>query len=439
MPSPSSLTLLPPRHTAQARHEETKTSQPASDDSFRPKLEKARKLKAAVKHTAEEPKPADQKPLPTKKTSDALRGPASDSKPEVPEVDPKKISAHPANQASQIAETQEAKKPAAPTKAVVQTVAQTEAHVAEPASKKLVKTAKTVATAMTPLASQLNPAAQPQNIKQHDVGDAVKAATDNSGPADAVATAQPNAVADGFFGSNKAVIRGAIASDATPQQGDATSADSSTAQAAASATTDADPPLATLQDDTPAGAPSSKELASISNTSVDPLALLSALAAPSASPLAHAEKAAAPVAPQVSFTEDNHPKIVQGIVGQLLPNGGTMHLRLDPPELGVLQVTVHMKEGVMTASFETSNDNATKLLSRSLGQLKSGLEAAGMSVEKLHVEQSPTQNNQQSSGENAKQPLQDQQRQAQQDQQRREMVQRMWRRLSGGDPLDLVA
>ena len=66
-----------------------------------------------------------------------------------------------------------------------------------------------------------------------------------------------------------------------------------------------------------------------------------------------------------------------------------MHIRLDPPELGALQVSVQMKDGVMTATFQTSNDDATKLLSHSLGQLKHALETQGVSVDKLHVTQGP--------------------------------------------------
>jgi flagellar hook-length control protein FliK len=151
-----------------------------------------------------------------------------------------------------------------------------------------------------------------------------------------------------------------------------------------------------------------------------------------------AQPQAAP--PEARFAQDNHPQIVSGVHGQLLPNGGSMQLRLDPPELGALHVTVQMRDGVMTASFGTANDQATRLLTHSLGQLKTALESQGVSVEKLHVEQSPRE--QRSTGGEGRQP-QDQSaadHPAQQEQQRREMLRRMWRRLSGGqDPLDLVA
>lgn len=145
---------------------------------------------------------------------------------------------------------------------------------------------------------------------------------------------------------------------------------------------------------------------------------------------------APPAPPEAQFAEANHAKIVGGIQGQLLPNGGSMHIRLDPPELGALNVRVEMRDGVMTAAFETTNDQATKLLSHSLGDLKTALEAQGVSVEKLHVRQSSQQ--QSSSGDDHKGNRQ-QDSAAQREQQRRDLMRRMWRRLmKGQDPLDLV-
>jgi flagellar hook-length control protein FliK len=119
-----------------------------------------------------------------------------------------------------------------------------------------------------------------------------------------------------------------------------------------------------------------------------------------------------------------------------------MRIRLDPPELGTLQVTVRMLDGVMSASFETSSDQATKLLSHSLGQLRQVLESQGLSVEKLHVQQSPREQPGSGGGDpQHQQPSHEDRQWARQEQQRREMLRRMWRRLglAGTDPLDLVA
>jgi flagellar hook-length control protein FliK len=139
----------------------------------------------------------------------------------------------------------------------------------------------------------------------------------------------------------------------------------------------------------------------------------------------------------------NVAKIVTAIGGQLLPGGGTMQIRLDPPELGALQVTVKVQNGIISATFQTSTDEATKALSHTLGQLKQSLEAMGIGVDRLHVQQAPRSENSgaksdQQSGDGRQDPAD--QRSSQREEQRREVLKRMWRRVSGGrDPLDLVA
>lgn len=154
------------------------------------------------------------------------------------------------------------------------------------------------------------------------------------------------------------------------------------------------------------------------------------------------------VAPEVRFAEDNHDNIVSGVRGQLMPNGGTMRIRLDPPELGPLAVTVRLRNGVMEASFEASSDEAAKLLSHSLGSLKTSLESQGVNVERLHVQQAPKSEQASSQGDDrdgggqqqGQQRDLQQEQQARQEHQRREMIRRMWRKLRGvDDPLDMVA
>jgi flagellar hook-length control protein FliK len=99
-----------------------------------------------------------------------------------------------------------------------------------------------------------------------------------------------------------------------------------------------------------------------------------------------------------------------------------------------------MNDGVMSASFETSTDQATKMLSHSLGQLKSALETQGVSVEKLHVQQSPRdQQSGSKSDEQKQEELQKDGQSSQREQQRREMLKRMWAKLGVGDPLDMGA
>ena len=138
------------------------------------------------------------------------------------------------------------------------------------------------------------------------------------------------------------------------------------------------------------------------------------------------------------FAEANHASIVAGVRGNLLPNGGSMQIRLDPPELGALNVQIEMKNGQMNAMFQTSNDDATKLLSHSLGQLKTALESQGVNVDKIQVQQSPKENFKHSHDTTGQNPQQDQ-AQAKQDQERKDMIQKMWNKLRGVDDLDMVA
>jgi hypothetical protein len=156
-------------------------------------------------------------------------------------------------------------------------------------------------------------------------------------------------------------------------------------------------------------------------------------------PVAPTAQSAPPPAPDAQFVAENHPKIITGIRGELIPGGGSMHIRLDPPELGALQISVHMEDGVMTASFQTSTDDATRLLSHSLAQLKHVLESQGVSVEKLHVQQAP-RDEQRQAFDDSRHQQSSENSSAHQEQQRREMLRRMWRRLTdGSDPLDMVA
>ena len=134
---------------------------------------------------------------------------------------------------------------------------------------------------------------------------------------------------------------------------------------------------------------------------------------------------------EVPFAEANHSEIITGIRTHLLPSGGSMRIWLDPPELGAMQVTVQIQDGVVTASFETSSDDATRLLSHSLHQLKQSLEVQGISVAKLQVEQSSREKFGGGTREEGERG-QPQDQGSQQEQQRRELLQRMWRRLRGG-------
>jgi flagellar hook-length control protein FliK len=151
-----------------------------------------------------------------------------------------------------------------------------------------------------------------------------------------------------------------------------------------------------------------------------------------------------PASLEQSFAAANHPSIVSAIHGKLLPNGGSMQLRLDPPQLGTVHVSVEMTEGAVVATLRAGSEEAARMLGHSLSNLKTMLEAQGVTVERLTVqhvrESTPGGSSQDARGDDPGRPAPDDQQQARQEQQRRELLRRMWEKLAiGADPLDLVA
>lgn len=167
-----------------------------------------------------------------------------------------------------------------------------------------------------------------------------------------------------------------------------------------------------------------------------------------ASELAAPATVAAPsYSPEVRFAEANTANIVQGVRQQLLPNGGTMTLRLDPPEVGALQVSVMMKDGLASVSFVTDNPEAARMMTNTLTQLRDALSTSGLTVDRLTVSQTPRSegSSQSNTGSQQQQGQGDPRGQgfgfqddARRDQQRRDLLERMWRKVTGDD-INLVA
>jgi flagellar hook-length control protein FliK len=456
MADSNSLVLLPPRPTAEAaKHSSSsRAAKPSNPGSFGKKLEKAKaqKVLAVVKKVVPDAVPKsklapvavvkktvdDEAENDESATSETPKELKQDEEPtaEVAEVDPSKDE-HQAAAPLVVAEQEVAahaveKKPVKAPKATVKQGPQDGApgpigiHPHEPTVAKAASDSSPESAASQADASSQKAAVTP-----------VGADADGGDPTDS------DALGDGEFGTGKVVGAGAgggknaAAAKPSPDAADATQ-DPAAAAASVIASADVDGSGDSGSGETQPVLKLDAHPADVSTNDLG--AVNSALAGGGTTAIAGKASVSAAATPAARFVEENHPKIVTAIAGQLQPHGGTMQMRLDPPELGALQVTVHLKDGVMTASFETSNDEATKLLSHSLGTLKSSLEAAGVNVDKIHVERAPQRDSANDSESDGKQGPQDQQRQAQQDQQRREMVQRMWRKLAGGaDPLDLVA
>jgi len=216
---------------------------------------------------------------------------------------------------------------------------------------------------------------------------------------------------------------------------------------AAQAVATAADPVATFAGD--AGSTSTIPIDSQKVTSDDPIDISAAISVTPHLASAHTNAPQAtgsgdvqPPPQETQFAQANHANIVSDVKTALMPHGGTMRIRLDPPELGALQVNVEVRNGAVNATFQTSNDDATRLLSHSLGQLKTALESQGVTVDKIQVQQSPKNQDARNDTSQQQQQQRDdtQARQNQRDEQRREMLQKMWAKVSGQQmPVDLVA
>jgi flagellar hook-length control protein FliK len=165
-------------------------------------------------------------------------------------------------------------------------------------------------------------------------------------------------------------------------------------------------------------------------------------------PEAQGPRATAPPAPaapnppavDVQLAPTDVAGVATSIRGHLLPQGGTMRIRLDPPELGVLEIRVDLRQGAMAASFETSTEHAARLVSHTLDQLRQTLESQGVNVEKLQVQHTPRDQHTSRGDEDDSRQRRPDDEAARHEQQRRQLLGRLWRRLAGDrDPLDLVA
>jgi flagellar hook-length control protein FliK len=66
--------------------------------------------------------------------------------------------------------------------------------------------------------------------------------------------------------------------------------------------------------------------------------------------------------------------------------GGALQLRLSPPELGALRIELNVKDGVMSASLQTDNANARRLLLDHLPALRDRLAEQNIRVDRFDVD-----------------------------------------------------
>ena len=66
--------------------------------------------------------------------------------------------------------------------------------------------------------------------------------------------------------------------------------------------------------------------------------------------------------------------------------GGTLQLRLSPPELGAMRIQLSVKDGVMSASLETDNANARRVLLDHLPALRDRLAEQNIRIDRFDVD-----------------------------------------------------
>lgn len=101
----------------------------------------------------------------------------------------------------------------------------------------------------------------------------------------------------------------------------------------------------------------------------------------------------------------NSARLTRGLNSAVNQQGGTVTLRLTPPDLGTVRIQLNLQGTNVTAQFHAETDSAQRLLTQQLGQLRTSLESQGLNVEKLGVQAMSASSNssslqQQTSGDN---------------------------------------
>lgn len=82
-------------------------------------------------------------------------------------------------------------------------------------------------------------------------------------------------------------------------------------------------------------------------------------------------------------------RALRGMRGAINQNGGNVTLRLNPPDLGSLRISVQLNHGVVQAQFHASNSAVAQLLDQNMASLRVALEAQGLRVEQLQTQTNP--------------------------------------------------
>lgn len=89
--------------------------------------------------------------------------------------------------------------------------------------------------------------------------------------------------------------------------------------------------------------------------------------------------------PDADDRAENVERVLRVLRGSLARQRTTTVIRMDPPELGALRLELDLRKDVLTLRMSAETDAAQQLLRDQLDTLRSGLEAAGIRLERVEV------------------------------------------------------
>ncbi|MCC7192115.1 MAG: flagellar hook-length control protein FliK [Phycisphaeraceae bacterium] len=182
---------------------------------------------------------------------------------------------------------------------------------------------------------------------------------------------------------------------ATVAEGEASGSDGSSKEAAAkdenAAETKALPKVTEPKSEVAANKPVEIE-AQTTVKSSEPLPLPSAGTA--ARSAGHAHEASrmvelSPLPTPESEPDGNVARVARGLQSAIAQRGGSVTLRLQPPELGLVRVELAVTNGTASVRFQADAESVRTLLSHQMASLRHALERHGLSVERMDVQQMP--------------------------------------------------
>ena len=147
---------------------------------------------------------------------------------------------------------------------------------------------------------------------------------------------------------------------------------------------------------TAAASPAPLPAAAASDLSGGAAVTLNPLTAPGpATPAADAASTTATAAPNPEAADPlNAARLSRGLDSALNQRNGSVTLRLTPPELGTVRIELQVQGTSVAAQFHAETDRGMTLLTQQLAQLRSSLEAQGLTVERVGVQAMTTPSSQ---------------------------------------------